>query len=75
LNDPIVNQTSEDALRTFDRAKRKALYQREEERIHELVPQMAFYWENNYVATNSDLKNFKPAAFVQDTWNAWEWEI
>jgi len=63
------------AVLTFDRAQRKALYQKEEERIHALVPAVFFYWENEYNAVNSDAKNIKPAAFIQDTWNAWEWEI
>jgi len=75
LNDPIVNRTSDAALETFDRAKRKALYQQEETRIHELAPTVFFYWENSFAAANSDLKNFKPASFVQDTWNAWQWQI
>ena len=75
LNDPIVNQTSIAALRTFDPAARKAIYQREEERLRQLMPAVVFYWENSYTATNSDLKNYKPAAFIADTWNAWEWQI
>jgi len=56
LNDPIVNQTSIAALRTFDPAARKAIYQREEERLRQLMPAVVFYWENSYTATNSDLK-------------------
>lgn len=75
LNDPLVNRTSEQALLTFDHAVRKRLYQQEEERIHELVPSIFFYWENEYTAVNSDMKNLRPAAFVQDTWNAWDWRI
>ena len=75
LSDPVVDRTSHQATVTFDRAKRKALYQKEEERIHALVPAVFFYWENEYNAINSDAKNIKPAAFIQDTWNAWEWEI
>lgn len=75
LKDPIVDRTSTQALLTFDQAKRKALYQQEEERIHELVPSIFFYWENEYTAVNSDMKNLRPAAFVQDTWNAWDWQI
>jgi|SRR5579884_652501 len=75
LNDPIVNKYSDLAVSTFDLALRKAYYQKEEDRIHELVPAQFFYWENEYSAYNSDLKNFKPAAFIQDTWNSWEWTI
>ncbi len=75
LSDPIVDRTSLQALLTYDHAARKKLYQQEEERIHQLVPSVFFYWENEYTAVNSDMKNLKPAAFVQDTWNAWDWQI
>lgn len=76
LNDPIITQTSEDALKTFDRAKRKALYQREEERIHEMVPAVFLYWENSTVAYNSDLKRYQPAEYdMAGLWNSYEWEI
>lgn len=75
LNDPLVNRLSEEALRTNDRAKRKALYQREEERLRELYVQVAVYWENKYTAVNTDMQNYKPAAFIADTWNSWQWKI
>jgi peptide/nickel transport system substrate-binding protein len=75
LKDPIVDQTSSAALLTYDHAKRKALYQREEEEIHKVVPAVFFYWENSYTAMNSDLKNYKPAAFIADMWNCWQWSI
>ncbi len=75
LNDPIVNATSTAANRTFDRTVRKRLYQREEERLRELVPAIFFSWETGYAAVNSDVKNYVPAAFIGDTWNAWEWNV
>ncbi|MDQ2872537.1 MAG: ABC transporter substrate-binding protein [Candidatus Eremiobacteraeota bacterium] len=75
LSDPLVDSYAAQAKETFDQAKRKALYQKEEERLHALVPNVVFYWENSYTGINSDVKNYKPAAFIQDTWNAWEWEI
>lgn len=75
LNDPIVNAASAAAERTFDRAARKALYQREEMRIRELVPAVFFYWEESYTAVNRDVRNYEPAAFIGDTWNAWQWKI
>jgi peptide/nickel transport system substrate-binding protein len=75
LNDPIVNATSLAAASTFDLARRKALYQREEERIRELVPAVFFSWQSAYVAMNDDLQNYVPAAFIGDTWNAWQWRI
>lgn len=75
LSDPIVDRTSEEADSTFDQAKRAAYYQQEESRIHELVPALFFYWENQYTAINSDVKNYRPAAFIQDSWNCWEWSV
>lgn len=75
LNDPIVNATSTAAERTFDQSRRKALYQREEERLRELTPTVFFSWGNGYTAMNSDVKNYVPAAFIADTWNAWQWDV
>jgi peptide/nickel transport system substrate-binding protein len=75
INDPVINRTSELANSTFNLAQRKAYYQQEEERIHQVVPAQFFYWENEYTAVNTDLKNFRPAAFIQDTWNSWQWQI
>ncbi len=76
LSDPIVDKTGEAALLTFDHAKRKALYQREEMRLHELVPAVIFYWEVSTVAYNSDLIGYVPAALdVAAMWNAYAWEI
>ncbi len=75
LDDPIVNATSAAAASTFDQNKRRALYRREEQRIRELVPAVFFSWRTNYTAMNADLKNYVPAAFIGDTWNAWQWSI
>ena len=46
LNDPVITQTSEDALKTFDRQARKIFYQREEDRIHTQVPAIFLYWKS-----------------------------
>jgi peptide/nickel transport system substrate-binding protein len=73
--DPVLTRVSEAAIRTYDRAKRKQLYQTEQERIHALALAVFFYWERATSAYNSDLRNYKPAAYVADNWNAWEWEI
>jgi peptide/nickel transport system substrate-binding protein len=75
LNDPIVNATSAAAASTFDLTARKRLYQREEERLREVVPAVFFSWRMNYTAINDDLKNYVPAAFIGDSWNAWQWRI
>jgi len=75
LKDAEITRLSDEAIRTFDRAERKALYQREEERIHALVPTVFFYWQNAVAAYNSDLRNYRPAEYITDFWNSWEWEI
>jgi peptide/nickel transport system substrate-binding protein len=75
LNDPVLTQTSHDANLTFDRAVRRALYQREAERIRALMPAVFLYWQNSYAAVNSDLRNWKPASYISDYWNCWEWSI
>ncbi len=75
LNDPVLTRTSHDALLTFDRARRKALYQEEALRVHQLVPAIYLYWQNSFSAVNSDLKNWKPASYISNYWNCWEWTI
>lgn len=75
LRDALITQTSDAAIRTFDRAARKALYQREETRIHELVPVVFLYWETRVVAYNDDLHGYRPAEYITDNWNSWEWSI
>ncbi|GAC1551121.1 MAG: peptide-binding protein [Vulcanimicrobiaceae bacterium] len=75
LRDPIITQTADAALRTFDRAARKALYQREETRIHELVPAVFFYWQTQVAAYNDDLRGYRPAEYITDNWNSYEWTI
>ncbi len=76
LDDPIITQTGEAATKTFDRTQRKILYQREEERIHTMVPAIFLYWETSYVAYNSDLRHFIPAEYdMAGVWNSAEWSI
>jgi peptide/nickel transport system substrate-binding protein len=75
LRDPEITQLSDAAIRTFDRAKRKALYQREEMRIHELVPVVFLYWQRAVAAYDDDLRGYRPAEYITDNWNSWEWSI
>ncbi|MGA2396073.1 MAG: peptide ABC transporter substrate-binding protein [Candidatus Lustribacter sp.] len=75
LNDPVISATSHAAARTFDRAARKALYAREEERIHELVPAVFLYWQIAYAVYNSDLKHYRAAQYLSSNWNAWQWSF
>ncbi|MBV8149212.1 MAG: peptide ABC transporter substrate-binding protein [Candidatus Eremiobacteraeota bacterium] len=75
LNDPIVNAASAAAAATFDQSRRKLLYQREEERLRELLPAAIVSWQTSVTAMNSDLRGYVPAAYLADSWNAWQWSI
>jgi len=75
LNDPVLTQTSHDANLTFDRAKRRALYQREAERVRELTPAVFLYWQNSFSRSTPTCTNWKPASYISDFWNCWEWTI
>src|SRR5947209_3885069 len=75
LNDPVLTRDSHEALLTFDLEKRKAYYQEMAERVHALVPVVYLYWQNSFNAVNSDLKNWKPASYISNYWNCWEWTI
>jgi len=73
LNDAVLTQTSHAAARTFDRNARKALYAREEARIHELVPAVFLYWQVAAAVVNSDLRHYHAARFLSSNVNAWQW--
>ena len=74
LDDPVVNATSHAAASTFESRRARALPARRRA-IHELVPAVFLSWQTDYTAINDDLKNYVPAAFIGDTWNAWQWRI
>ena len=73
LADPVLTRTSHLAAHTFDRSVRRALYQREEERIHALAPTVFLYWQVAYAAVNSDLRHYRAAQYLSSNWNAWQW--
>ncbi len=75
LRDRIITETSAAALLTFDRGERKTLYQREESRIHAMVPAVFLYWETGIAAYNDDLRGYEPAEYITDNWNSWDWQI
>ena len=75
LRDPVLTRTSAAAIRTFDRATRRALYQREEARLHALAPVIFLYWQTRVAAFNDDLHGYRQAEYITDNWNSWEWSI
>ncbi len=70
-----VDRYLEDAQLTYDRARRKSYYQDAWAIMLDEVPALMIYWDKNVSATNTDLHNFRPAPFITDFWNAWQWEI
>jgi len=75
LRDPIVDAATDAAASTFDQNVRKRLYQEEAARLRQLNPAIFAFWHESYFAYNNDLKNYEPAAFIADEWNAWQWQI
>ncbi|HEV3156535.1 MAG TPA: peptide ABC transporter substrate-binding protein [Candidatus Baltobacteraceae bacterium] len=74
LRDRELTVLANAAVRSFDHATRAKLYQREEARAHALVPMIPLYWEVGTAAYNRDLRNYRPATYVTNNWNSWEWE-
>jgi len=75
LDDPVITQTSHAAALSVDPTQRRLLYQREEDRIHTLVPAIFLYWQNVHAVVNTDMHGWRPASYVSDFWNCWEWTI
>ncbi|MGH7728005.1 MAG: ABC transporter substrate-binding protein [Vulcanimicrobiaceae bacterium] len=75
LRDATVTHLADEAVRTYDRARRAALYRAEETRLHALVPAVYFYWETVVAAYNDDLDGYRPAEYITDNWNSWQWSI
>jgi peptide/nickel transport system substrate-binding protein len=73
LNDPVLTATSHAAAHTFDRAQRRALYAREEARIHDLVPDVFLYWQVATAVVNADLHGYHAARFLTSNVDAWAW--
>lgn len=72
---PQVDAAMTDALGHYDQARRRADYAAAAKQLIEDAPFVVIYWDDNVIAYNSDLKHFRPSAFITDFWDAWEWEI
>jgi len=64
-----------DAETHYDRRRRRDDYERAWKIMLDDAPGLMIYWNQNVVAVNTDLKNFKPAPVLTDYWNAWQWRI
>ncbi|MFN2459978.1 MAG: ABC transporter substrate-binding protein [Candidatus Velthaea sp.] len=75
IRDPEIGRLQAAAAREYDRAKRKPLYARLQQRIHALLPFQTMVWRANIDAYNEDLQNFRPVPAVSDFWNVADWSI
>lgn len=73
LADPVVDEAARRAVETSVRAQRRALYQREELRLHELAPARIFAWQRETVAVWGTLRGFIPATYYSSFGNSWAW--
>ncbi len=63
------------ALSVYDRAKRKAAYDRIQEILAQQDPIIVLWFDVRQDVANSDVRGYKPAHAVTTFWNPWEWSI
>ncbi|HDK7168881.1 TPA: peptide-binding protein [Clostridium botulinum] len=71
---PEVDKLIDEGLSTIDRTKRAKTYAKFGKIINEDVPEAFFYVQNNDIAYNKNLKNFKPSTFSEFA-DIENWEI
>ena len=74
-SDPDLDRWTEQALQTYDRARRKQLYALIQRRLNRDVPWIPIAWEQFVFAVNADLHGFKPETVNSDFWNVQDWTI
>ncbi len=62
------------ALTHYDRATRKAAYDRIQELLARDDPTLFIYWFRQMEPVSVDFKGFEPNPVVE-SWNAWQWSI
>ncbi|WP_251860152.1 peptide-binding protein [Clostridium sp. Marseille-Q2269] len=71
---PEVDKLIDEGLSTIDRTKRAETYAKFGKIINEDVPEVFLYVQNNDIAYNKNLENFKPSTFSEFA-NIENWEI
>lgn len=71
---PEVDKLIDEGLSTIDRTKRAKTYAKFGKIINEDVPEVFLYVQNNDIAYNKNLENFKPSTFSEFA-NIENWEI
>ncbi len=69
-----MDAAQEEALGTFDLAKRKLAYSKIQKILAGDMPQNFFWWPRQIQSINPDFKGFSPNP-VTESWNAYLWDI
>jgi peptide/nickel transport system substrate-binding protein len=69
-----MDAAQDEALGTFDQAKRKAAYSKIQRILADDMPQDFLWWPRQIQSINPDFKGFSPNP-VTESWNAYLWDI
>jgi peptide/nickel transport system substrate-binding protein len=75
IRSAALDAAENEALTTYDVAKRKAAYYKIQEILADQEPMIILWFVQRQDVANTDLKNYKPAHAVTTFWNTWEWDI
>ncbi|MDQ6780874.1 MAG: peptide ABC transporter substrate-binding protein [Candidatus Eremiobacteraeota bacterium] len=75
FSDALIDRWSEEALASYDQAKRARLYAQIQRRLNTELPYVPLVWEQRIYALNTDLHGFKAEPIYSDFWNVQEWQI
>ncbi|MBC5809720.1 MAG: hypothetical protein GIW95_02530 [Candidatus Eremiobacteraeota bacterium] len=64
-----------EALKTYDKAKRRALYFKIQRVLIDQVPEYVLDWQPEITASNVDLVGVKPVPVGSDLWNVADWHF
>ncbi len=75
VNDPELDKMLETAGKTMDAKARKALFDKIQERVVEMAPDVYLYDDLDVQAYNAKLQGWKHNVFVKQGWNSQDWWI
>ena len=75
FSDPEFDRLAAAELTAVDPQKRTAIFYRIQQVLHDDAPMVWLYSPYDLAAAATRVRNYRPAPFGLDTWNAWEWWI
>ena len=75
LCSPRIDAAVRVGLSSYDRAARKAAYDRMQEVVADQLPIIVLWWQRELDLVSVDLRGYRPAHAVTPFWNTWEWSI